>query len=130
MWWSCTQYCVIVSCGLMPRDNRCMYMAHVGFYVCCSDCLGSVVTFVVYRPLLKIVGFSLGVLKYVGCTVLCLYSEAWRCMRLYMGSVSSCRCCMFVSGVHIVAVLNVASCMTCSLLMLVEDTRGDHMEET
>ena len=22
----------------MPRDNRCMYMAHVCFYVCCSDC--------------------------------------------------------------------------------------------
>ena len=22
------------------RDNRCMYMAHVCFYVCCSDCVG------------------------------------------------------------------------------------------
>ena len=44
-------------------------------------------------------------------------------------SVSSCRCCMFVSGVHHVAVLNAAFCMTCSLLMLVEDARGDHMEE-
>ena len=43
--------------------------------------------------------------------------------------VSSCRCCMFVSCVHPVAVLNAAFCMTCSLLMLVEDTRGDHMEE-
>ena len=31
-------------------------------------------------------------------------------------SVSSCRCCMFVSCVHPVAVLNVAFCMTCSLL--------------
>ena len=41
-------------------------------------------------------------------------------------SVSSCRCCMFVSCVHPVAVL----CMTCSLLMLVDDARGDHMEET
>ena len=28
-----------------------------------------------------------------------------------------------------VAVLNAASCMTCSLLMLVDDARGDHMEE-
>ena len=27
------------------------------FYVCCSDCVGSVEKFVVYRPLLKIVGF-------------------------------------------------------------------------
>ena len=31
-------------------------------------------------------------------------------------SVSSCRCCMFVSYVHPVAVLNAAFCMTCSLL--------------
>ena len=45
-------------------------------------------------------------------------------------SVSSCRCCMFVSCVHHAAVLNTASCMTCSLLMLVEDARGDHMEKT
>ena len=36
-------------------------------------------------------------------------------------SVSSCRCCMFVSCVHPVAVHNAAFCMTCSLLMLVED---------
>ena len=43
-------------------------------------------------------------------------------------SVSSCRCCIFVS-VHPVTVLNAAFCMTCSLLMLVEDARGDHMEE-
>ena len=42
-------------------------------------------------------------------------------------SVSSCRCCMFVSCVHPVAVLNAAFCMTCSLLMLVEDAIGDHM---
>ena len=44
-------------------------------------------------------------------------------------SVSSCRCCMFVSRVHSVAVLNAAFCMTCSLLMLVEDAIGDHTEE-
>ena len=37
---------------------------------------------------------------------------------------------MFVSCVHPVAVLNAVFCMTCSLLMLVEDARGDHMEET
>ena len=48
-----------------------------------------------------------------------------------MGSmrVSSCICCMFVSRVRSVSILNVAFCMTCSLLMLVEDARGDHMEE-
>ena len=45
-------------------------------------------------------------------------------------SVSSCRCCiMFVSCVHPVAVLNAAFCMTCRLLMLVEDAIGDHTEE-
>ena len=80
--------------------------------------------------------FSLGVLKYVvclcsGCCVFGLYCEAWSCRCTCMGSVSvsSCRCCMFVSCVHPVAVLNVAFCITWSLLMLVEDARGDHMEE-
>ena len=42
-------------------------------------------------------------------------------------SVSSCRYCMFVSCVHPVAVLNA---VFCSLLMLNEDSRSDHMEET
>ena len=48
-----------------------------------------------------------------------------------MGSVSvpSCRCYMFVSFQHPVAVLNPAFCMICSLLMLVEHARGDHIEE-
>ena len=36
---------------------------------------------------------------------------------------------MFVSCVHPVAVLNAAFCMICSLVMLVEDARGDYMEE-
>ena len=44
-------------------------------------------------------------------------------------SVSSCRWCMFVSCVHPVAVLNAEFCMTYSLLMLVKDARGDHIEE-
>ena len=51
---------------------------------------------------------------------------------VYIGvlvGVSSCICCMFVSCVHPVAVLNAALCMTCSLLMLVEDAIGDHTEE-
>ena len=45
-------------------------------------------------------------------------------------SISLCRYCMYVSCVHSVAVLNAAFCMTCSLLRLVKDARGDHMEET
>ena len=36
---------------------------------------------------------------------------------------------MLVSCVHPVAVLNAAFGMTCSLLILVEDAKGDHMEE-
>ena len=80
---------------------------------------------------------SLEVLKYLvylcegcdGCCVFCLYYEACGCRCLSMGSVgvSSCRCCMFVSCVHPVAVLNVAFCVTCGLLMLVEDARSYHM---
>ena len=38
-------------------------------------------------------------------------------------------CLCLVSCVHPVAVLNAEFCMTCSLLMLVEDDKGDHMEE-
>ena len=48
----------------------------------------------------------------------------WGCV-----SGSSCRC-IFVSCMQLVAVLNTAFCMTFSLLMLVEDARVDHMEET
>ena len=48
-----------------------------------------------------------------------------------MGSMNvfSCRCCMFVSCVYPVAVLNATFCMTCNLLMLIQDARGDHMED-
>ena len=42
--------------------------------------------------------------------------------------VSSGRCCMCVSFVDPVAVLNAAFCMTCRLLMP-DYARGDHMEE-
>ena len=42
-------------------------------------------------------------------------------------SISPCRCCMFVTCVHPVVVLNTAFCMTFCLLMLV--VRGDHMKE-
>ena len=36
---------------------------------------------------------------------------------------------MLYGCIHPVAVLNAAFCMTCSLLMLVEEAIGDHMEE-
>ena len=66
VWWRCAQYFVNASCVEMPRDNRCMYMAHVcfmsvvvtgGLWECC--CVTAVV---------KDSGFlSLGVLMYVVC---------------------------------------------------------------
>ena len=31
----------ILLLPLVPRDNRCMYMAQVRFYVCCIDCMGA-----------------------------------------------------------------------------------------
>ena len=66
-----------------------MYVCeHVCFYVCCSDCVGSVGMFVVYQPLLKIGCFSLGVLKYV----------VWLCKGFD-------RCCVFVCIVTRGAVL-------------------------
>ena len=63
--------------------------------------------------------------------VFCLYCDARSCRCSCMGSmsVSPCGCCMFVYCVHPVAVLNAAFCMTCGLLMLVEDASGDHIEE-
>ena len=40
MWWRCAQYCVIASCDSIFRENRCMYIAHVCFYVWCNNCVG------------------------------------------------------------------------------------------
>ena len=48
---------------------------------------------------------------------------------LLKSPITTCRCCMFVSCVHPMAVVNAAFCMTCSLLMLVEDAISDHTEE-
>ena len=77
----CTVF-LIASCGQMPRDNRCMFMEHVCFYV---EACGNVCC--VVAVVKKSVFFSLKVLKYVvclcsgcdGCCVFCLYCEAWSC---------------------------------------------------
>ena len=117
-----------------------MYVYGACFYVCCSACVAVCGNVCCVAAVVKILFFfSLGMLNYVvclcrgcdGCCVFCLYCEAWSCRCSCMGSVSvsSCRCCMFVSCVHPVAVLNAAFCMTCSLLMLVEEEIGDHTEE-
>ena len=67
------------------RDNRCMYMAHVCFYVCCSDCLRVCGKVCCVMVIVKN-SVSLGMFKYVmglcsGCCVFCLYCEAWSCNK-------------------------------------------------
>ena len=54
-----------------------------------------------------------------GCCVFCLYHGLWgcRCSCMASMSVSSCRCCMIVSCMHPVAVLNVAFCCHLSYLL-------------
>ena len=44
--------------------------------------------------------------------------------------VSSCGCCVFVPGVHPVAILSAVFCVTCSLFMFMSDASGHHMVET
>ena len=44
--------------------------------------------------------------------------------------VLSCRCCVFVSVVHPVAIMSVVFCVMCSLLKFVSDASGDHIVET
>ena len=52
----------------MPRDNRCMYMAHVCFMSVVVTVWGGVCGNVCcVAAVVKIVFFSLGVLKYVVC---------------------------------------------------------------
>ena len=48
----------------MPRDNICMYIAHVCFYVCCSDCVEVCGNVCCVAGVVKYSVFSLGVLKY------------------------------------------------------------------
>ena len=108
----------VCSILLLPLVARCLETIdvciwRVCFYVCCSDCVGVSVAAVVKDSV-----FTLGVLKYVVCyskrcdgwCIFCLYCEMWSCRCLCMGSVSvsSCRCYMFVSCVHLVSVLNAA----------------------
>ena len=101
---------------------------------------GFVWMFVVYLVLLKVVCFlSLGVVLCLvslcsgdaGCCDFCLICDACslRCSCIGSICVSSCRCCVFVSSVHPVAVLSAAFCIFCSFCMFVADAVGDHMVE-
>ena len=49
----------------MPRDNRYMYMAHIYFYACCSDCVGVCGNVCCVAAVVKDSVFRIGVLKYV-----------------------------------------------------------------
>ena len=44
--------------------------------------------------------------------------------------VSLCRCCVYVSVIHPVAILSAVFYVICSLLTLVSDASGDHMVDT
>ena len=80
----------------LPRDNGCMYMAHVCFYACFSRCVGVCGKVCCVAVVVKHSFCSLGVLKYVVylCSrcdeycVFCLYCEAWSCRCSCMGRVS------------------------------------------
>ena len=52
------------------------------------------------------------------------------CMYVCSMYVLSCRCCVFVSVVHPVAILSAVFCVICSLLIFVSDAIGNHMVET
>ena len=40
VWWKFAQYFDIAYSVYVPRGNRCVYMAHICYYVSCSDCVG------------------------------------------------------------------------------------------
>ena len=51
----------------VSRYNICMYMLHICFYVCCSDCVGVCGNVCCVAAVVKSFFFSLGVLTYVVC---------------------------------------------------------------
>ena len=127
------------SFGYWTLNKYYYYYYYVCFYVCCSDYVGVCGNVCCVAAVVEYSVFSLRVLKYVVCLckgcdgscLFCVYCEAWSCRCSCMGIVSvlSCICCMFLSCVHPVIVLNAAFYMTCSLLMRVDDATGNHMEE-
>ena len=75
----------------MRRDNRCVYMAHACFYVCCCDCGGVCGSVCCVGAVVKIVGFDpWGVLKYIvclcsGCDGCCVF-----CCNVMRGAACVC----------------------------------------
>ena len=104
----------------------CIYMAHACFYVCWNVCcVAAVVKDSVF--------FSSGVLyvcvKGVMDVVISICIVTRGAVGARVWEVGVFRHADMVLCVHPVAVVNAEFCMTCSLLMLVEDARGDHIEE-
>ena len=102
VWWRCAQHLLLpLVARCLETIDRCIWLMFV-FMSVVVTVWESVGMFVLLPLLLKIVFFSLGVLKYVVCLckgcdgscVLCLYCDAWSYMCSCMGimSVSSCRC--------------------------------------
>ena len=74
-------------------------MAHVSFYVCCSDCVGVCGNVCCVAAVVKSSGFSLEVCLCSGCDGCCvffLYCEAWSCRCSCIGSVSVSSCIIFI----------------------------------
>ena len=69
----------------MPRDNRCMYMAHVSFYVCCNGLWGGGVCGNVCCVSTVVEDCVFLVLE---CCVFCFYCDAWSCRCSFMGSMN------------------------------------------
>ena len=73
----------------MLRDNRCMYMAHACFYVCCSDCVGVCEIVCCISAIVQDSGLLYVCVRGVMDVIFfCLYCHAWSCRCLCMGSMS------------------------------------------
>ena len=56
--------------------------------------------------------------------------EVVKCWCIGSTLDSSCRYCVLVSCVHLVAILRAVFCTICSLFVFVSDALGDHMVES
>ena len=75
----------------MLRDNIFMYMAHVCFYVCCSDCVGVCRNVCCVEVVVKNSVFSLGVLNILCVCVTDVMDVAFYVCIVRRGAVGACR---------------------------------------
>ena len=67
-----------------------MYMAHVLFYVCCSDCVGVCGNVCCAAAVVKYSVFSLGVLQYLYVCVVEVMDVVFSVCIVRRGTVSAC----------------------------------------